>query len=468
MRVVIADLKGTRGFVNKDTIVGGFGSRFQGFSWTTRWIERMRKVYQNVPSLHSGYLAAIFKNAGHEVVFTNGPVVKGDVALVLSSIVDYRNELEWAATAKRRFGMRVGLFGAMATHAPEVVAAGVDFIIKGEPEEAAIRMAAGEVFSGVVQSLPINDLDSLPFPAWNLMLQKRGMNSFGRSIFPAGSAFPILSSRSCPEFCTYCPHRITAPYRARSPENVLAEIEQLCATYGKTYLIFRDPLFSEERERSVAIAEGIIRKKLPVEFECETRLDDLDTNLIDLLHRAGMRAITFGVESVSPITLKHVGRRPIPPVHQKAIVQYCRQLGIITHGFYVFGFLDDTPDSLRATIDYSIELDSAVALFKILTPYPGTPILKQIAPLITETNLEKFDGYTLTFKHPHITPEQMRFLLGSAYARFYVRPSWARNYLGLQSQAEWIRRLDEYTHKQQVANEVTFLTSHGSKEASTQ
>ena len=53
MRVVIADLVSTRGFVNKDTIVGGFGSRFQGFTWTTQWIERARKAYQNVPSVHA-------------------------------------------------------------------------------------------------------------------------------------------------------------------------------------------------------------------------------------------------------------------------------------------------------------------------------------------------------------------------------------------------------------------------------
>ena len=64
MRVVIADIKGRGGFVNKDTVVGGYGSRFRGFSWTTRWIERVRKLFQNVPSIHAGYLAAIFEGAG--------------------------------------------------------------------------------------------------------------------------------------------------------------------------------------------------------------------------------------------------------------------------------------------------------------------------------------------------------------------------------------------------------------------
>jgi radical SAM superfamily enzyme YgiQ (UPF0313 family) len=241
---------------------------------------------------------------------------------------------------------------------------------------------------------------------------------------------------------------------------VLAEIEELCRRHGRIYAIFRDPLFTEERERSVGIAEGILRKNLPVQFECETRLDDLDTDLLDLLYSAGLRAVTFGVESVSPTTLKHVGRRPIPQAHQKAIVNHCKRLGIGTHGFYVFGFLDDTADSIRATIQYAIDLDSTCALFKTLTPYPGTPILKQLAPLITETDLEKFDGYTLTFNHPNLTADEMKFLLGSAYARFYCRASWGRDYLGLPNHWEWIKRLDEYARRQQTANELAFLTEH--------
>src|SRR5215831_9008942 len=85
MRVVIADIKGRGGFVNKDTVVGGYGSRFRGFSWTTQWIERVRRLFQNVPSIHAGYLAAIFEQAGHDVHVTREEFVDGDIALVLSS-----------------------------------------------------------------------------------------------------------------------------------------------------------------------------------------------------------------------------------------------------------------------------------------------------------------------------------------------------------------------------------------------
>src|SRR5437763_14476613 len=412
MRVVIADIKGRGGFVNKDTVVGGYGSRFQGFSWTTQWIERVRKLFQNVPSIHAGYLAAIFEKAGHEVRFTRDEFVEGDIALVLSSLVDYRHEIEWAQEAKRRYGMRVGFFGAPATHMPELLENHADFLIKGEPEQAAMRIAAGEVPSGIMASPAIDDLDSLPFPAWHLFKTRR--HAVGRKMNTARS-FPVLSSRSCPEFCTYCPHRITAPYRARSAENVVAEIEEICARHAQPYVIFRDPLFSEERERSTGIAEGILRKNLKVRFECETRLDDLDKDLLDLMYRAGLNTITLGVESVDPATLKRVGRRPIPPEHQRSIVSYCRDKGITTEGFFVIGFLTDSVESIRATIDYAIDLSPTAALFKILTPFPGTPLFKHMKSLITEVNWEKFDGYTPTFRHPNLSHEDLRHLLGLAY-----------------------------------------------------
>lgn len=462
MRIVLADLKGVDGFVNKDTVVGGFGLRFRGFSFTTRWMERIRKYYQNVPSIHAGYMAAIFEQQGHDVVFTMDRQIDGDLALVLTSIVDYRHEVQWAKEARNR-GMRVGFYGAVATHARDLLEDSGDFVISGEPEEASMRIARGEIMSATVESHPLADLDTLPFPAWHLS-RTQARHAVGRTPWVTRSAFPILSSRSCPEFCTYCPHRITASYRSRSPGNVLAEIEHLCNRYGKIYLIFRDPLFSVERERSVAIAEGIRSKQLPVNFECETRLDSLDTGLIDLLYAAGLRAITFGVESIETAALKRVARRPIPTAHQRKIVDYCHQKGIASEAFYVFGFPEDTADSLSATIQYAVELNTTAAMFKILTPYPGTPLRKQMERLITETDPEKFDGHTPTFRHPNLSHEELRFLLGSAYSRFYCRPSWLFTYLGMKGpHAGWLRNFDEIARAEQVQNETLFFNSQTRK-----
>jgi radical SAM superfamily enzyme YgiQ (UPF0313 family) len=99
----------------------------------------------------------------------------------------------------------------------------------------------------------------------------------------------------------------------------------------------------------------------------------------------------------------------------------------------VLGFNDDTRESIDATIAYSIELGSTLAQFKMLTPYPGTPLFKRMQPAITETDWEKFDGYTPTFTHPSLTHAQLRLLLGHAYAEFYLRPSFLTNYLRIRA-----------------------------------
>jgi anaerobic magnesium-protoporphyrin IX monomethyl ester cyclase len=454
MRVVLADLKGENGHVNKDTVAGGYGSRFRGRSKAMKIIAAIRRAYENLPSIHLAYIAAILSRAGHEVSITRGRLIPGDLAIILTSLVDFRHEVAWAKQFKQAFRSPVGFFGTPATHLPNLFLGDGDFVIRGEPEDAAQRIAGGETMKGIVMSKTVQNLDSLPFPRWDLAGRK-GLNFANMSPWPTVSVFPLLASRSCPEFCTYCPHRITAEYRARSPENVLAELEYLHSNFGKVNIVFRDPLFTQERERSLTIAEGIIERRLPIHFECETRLDALDTNLIDLLYRAGLRTITFGVESVDPQTLKRVGRRPIPSDHQKKIISYCRSKGIATTGFYVFGFLSDTVSSIRATIDYSIELNSTNALFKILTPYPGTPLRKQMERLIFEQDLEKFDGYTPTFHHPNLTNEELLFALSSAFARFYFRPSWPLYYFRIDKYfRRWIESWDERAQRKHDRTET--------------
>jgi anaerobic magnesium-protoporphyrin IX monomethyl ester cyclase len=411
-----------------------------------RVVKNVRRVFINLPSLHTGYLAAIFAQAGHKVIVTRDDRrVDGDLALVLTSLVDYKHECEWASSARAR-GVRVGFFGTPATHLPELFEQSGDFIIKGEPEGAALRLAAGEDVRGVVKSDAIEDLDSLPFPRWDLVKARR----FGYATHRGAGltrAVPMYTSRSCPEHCTYCPHRITASYRARSVESVIAEMAELCALYPNVHIKIRDPLFTLDRERCFRISEAILERGLQLSFECETRMDDLDEELVRALYGAGLKEISFGVESIDPLTLKRVARRNIPHEHMRRMIDLCWDLGIATTAFYVIGFLEETEESIEATIRFACGLDSTYANFKILTPYPGTPQFKQLKPLIFETDWEKFDGYTLTFKHPNLTPLRARLMLGMAYARFFGRPSQFMNLLGLHRYAghPLMERADEWT-----------------------
>jgi anaerobic magnesium-protoporphyrin IX monomethyl ester cyclase len=456
MRVVLADLKSTHGFLGKDTVVGGYGSRLDPFSRVTAVISHIKKQFHDVPSIHMAYLAALLARGGHEVIWTRDRIVDGDVALVLSSLVDYRNETAWADRMRGR-GTGVGFVGIAASKMPGLFADHCDFILNGEPESAVMRLAGGEVLRGLVPSEPITDLDALPFPRWDLVTEAQGRQHGIRwSSRPLGGGFPLLASRGCPEHCTYCPHRILAGYRARSIANIVDEIERLCDQVGRPYVVFRDPLFSEQRARCVELCDEIQARGLALRFEAETRLDRLDVELLDMLHAAGFRAMSFGVESLDPATLKKAGRRPIPPAHQRTIIEHCRKKGIVTAAFYVLGFLQDDWHSIAATIDYATELGSTFAQFKILTPYPGTPMFKQLEPLLTETDWEKFDGYTPTFRHPNLSASELRFLLGAAYTRFYVRPSYLADFLKIQNTAvrDWASRLDRRVKSRHSQREI--------------
>jgi radical SAM superfamily enzyme YgiQ (UPF0313 family) len=443
MRIVLADIKATDGFVSKDTVVGGYGSRLRPFSRVTSVICKLKRRFHDLQSIHLAYLAAIAARAGHDVTSTSGELVDGDVALVLSSLVDYRREVAWAERMRAR-GVRVGFIGLAASKMPDLFTGAADFIVNGEPEHAMHRLVAGETLEGIVESPAVPDLDVLPFPRWDLMAERKRRWRVPFAGRPIGGAFPLLASRGCPEFCTYCPHRILAGYRSRSVGNILDELTHLSSTYPRPYVVFRDPLFSNDRDRVLGLCDGILSRGLDLTFECETRLDRLDPELLTMMHRAGLRAISFGVESMSPAILKKAGRRPIPEAHQRLIVNHCRSLGIVTAAFYVLGFLEDDWDSISATIEYAVALSSTVAQFKILTPYPGTPLWKRMGPLVSEPDWEKFDGFTATFNHPNLTREQLLYLLGGAYTRFYMRPSYLANYLRITAPRirEMVTRLD--------------------------
>jgi radical SAM superfamily enzyme YgiQ (UPF0313 family) len=453
----LVDLSAREGVVAKDTVVGGYGSRLLPFSRVTRVIGALKRRIHDVPSVQLAYVSAVLAQYGHDVVWSRGEMVRADVAIVLSSLVDYKHETAWADTMRAR-GTRVGFVGLTASKMPELFRAHADFVVNGEPESAIRRLARGEWLEGECVSEPTADLDALPFPRWDFAIAAKRKRPLAN--LSLGGRIPLLASRGCPEFCTYCPHRILAGHRSRSIRNIVDELALLCEMFRRPYIVFRDPLFTNDRDRALGLADEIRASGLDLRFECETRLDRLDEALLESLHAAGLRAISFGVESMSPEILRRVGRRPIPESHQRAIIGWCRDHGVVTAAFYVLGFLQDDWTSIAATIDYAIDLGSTVAQFKLRTPYPATPLWKQLAPRIYETDWQKFDGFTPTFEHPNLKPAELRFLLGAAYTRFYMRPSWLANWAQIDAKPvrSVVRRMDARVARRHAREELELMS----------
>jgi radical SAM superfamily enzyme YgiQ (UPF0313 family) len=142
------------------------------------------------------------------------------------------------------------------------------------------------------------------------------------------------------------------------------------------------------------------------------------------------------------------------------MVEVCDRLGVRTVGFYVIGFNTDTWQSIAATIEYSISLGSTLAQFKMLTPYPGTPLWKQMERQVFEKDWERFDGFSVTFNHPNLSPRELQFLLAAAYARFYLRPSFFASLWRFER--EWaqglISRLDSKVAEIHARQEVETMS----------
>ena len=261
-----------------------------------------QKRFHDVPSVHLAYLAAILARAGHEVVWARREMVDGDVALLLSSLVDHKAEAAWADGMRRR-GVKVGFIGITASKMPELFADHCDFIVCGEPEAAVMRMARdGIVPQGIVISEQIDDLDSLPFPRWDLVSEERRSAGFKFSTRPVGGGYPLLASRGCPEFCTYCPHRILAGYRARSIANIADELERLCDQHPQPRDLPRPRCSGSARAVPGAVRRDQARG-LTLTFEAETRLDH-SRRVARPPGDAGFRAKSFGVESLDSATLR--------------------------------------------------------------------------------------------------------------------------------------------------------------------
>jgi len=424
MKIALVErLPGEGNDVGKDQM-GGYGINTQvGDSILARILSLTKKRKRRIPFLILGYLNSILQKNGHEVVIIAGnEPPEADLIVIPTTIVDCKNEVKFARRIKReRRGTKIGLIGPFAGVMPEYYKDCYDFIISGEPEQVFMSITNSCVPEGYVVSEPIKNLDSLPFPNWDLFPVRQFSY---KPILLKKPMLSVLSSRGCVYKCDYCAYPIYyKTYRKRSPQNVVDEIKYLKETYGIRALVFRDPLFTCDRKRAKQIAELIIKEHLNEDFEwaCETRLDLVNKDLIDLFYDSGLRGFNVGIESVDHEILKKADRIPINIALQNKIIDYCHKKGIRVAAFYVLGLENDTEESISKTIEYSKILNTIVAQFHINTPLPGTPLFKKMSHKIDEKDWQKFTFFHPVFRHDNLSKEQLLQLKEKAWISYYFR-----------------------------------------------
>jgi anaerobic magnesium-protoporphyrin IX monomethyl ester cyclase len=311
------------------------------------------------------------------------------------------------------------------------------------------RSLAGEVVHNPTRPLR-KEIEGIPWPAYHLFKIEHYTNlqPLTDGLDPRARAYTLVTSRGCPYQCIYCSKPITGnTWRARSPEDVVAEWRYLVREMGATEIGITDDVWNLKLERAKEICRRLIAEGLnevPWVTIHGMRADHTDAELFHLMKQAGCKRVGFGVESGNQAVLDSIKKHQTLDDVRRAFKE-AKAAGLQTMGFFIFGLPADTEQTMDDTIRFALELDPDLANFMIAAPYPGTELWE----------IARRDGrlFSLDWRDYAIHDEKARYELPAlpaelverkwhdAYRRFYLRPRriWRR----VTSPDTW-RRLPEY------------------------
>ncbi|KPK04437.1 MAG: hypothetical protein AMJ56_17535 [Anaerolineae bacterium SG8_19] len=277
---------------------------------------------------------------------------------------------------------------------------------------------------------PIADLDTLPFPAYHYFKMDRYTNlQPATDAVDGAKSFSVMTSRGCPYRCTFCSQSIMpVKWRARSPENVLAEWQHLVHNMGAQEIGVLDDSANIQVNRLEKIADLLIEHKLnhvPWIFVNGIRANLATTETLGKLKKAGLKRTAFGVESGDPDVLLSIDKKIDHDTIRQAF-KNAKAVGLETIGFFIIGLPGETEESMDKTIKFACELDPLIANFSMMTPYPGTKVY-EIAKRQGRLLLEDWEDYIFfdgraRYELGDMTADLVERKWKEAYRRFYLRP----------------------------------------------
>ncbi len=452
----------------------------------------MRTLLINAPTFGShfysaplglGYIAASMEKAGRGVEILDADLC-GDwtglrrevlrrqfqVAGISTMTHNYYDALGIARMIRAKDpAVTIVLGGVHPTCLPQQTAQekDVDFVIVGEGEKSFPALLESLEKKEGLEELPglcyerngevhfrrqkaIENLDSLPFPAYHLLRLERYCEAPHGAYFRQMPFVTMLTSRGCPYRCAFCANTVLTGgrWRARSAENVLAEIEHLVKEWGVREIHFEDDNLALDRERVISICKGIIDRGLEIWWKCPhgVHIGTLDEEVLGWMRKAGCYSLSFGIESANKEILDNI-HKEVDQEKVRRVIRCARKLGIHTVGFFIFGLPGETTRTMRETIDFAKEIGLDSAQFNLCVPFPGTEIfdLYKSKGYIKVDDLRKYDVDHALVELEGLPAETLASWRRRAFLEFYLRGGvlW-RNFRQINSAstlASLIRRL---------------------------
>jgi len=426
-------------------------------AWTSVW-----------PPLSLALTAAVLRRAGHQVKLHDCIVENISRSRLVQIAKEYHpgwclfnsatpsiaGDMETVDEIAHALpGCRTAVFGIHPTALPEetfAISKGLDVIIKGEPEQTALDLVTAEKLDGiqgisyrreakVFHNPPraaMDDLDSLPYPAWDLT--DKNLYKLPLSDQP----FLLLATnRGCPFSCRFCADHVYYGKRLRkfSTKRIVDEIEHDIKQAGVDQFLFWAESFTLDRDHALSVADEIISRKLNIGWVCNSRVDQVDPEMLERFKQAGCWMIGFGVESGSQRILDLMAKGTTIEQTRKAVAM-AQKAGLQVTAHVMFGYPGETREDLRTTLDLAKELDFDFAQFYSVVPFPGSELYTQAndGGWITNRDWRFFEQNYSILKTAQLDPAEVEAFRSRAFREFYLRPKQIiKTVRSLKTPAAW-------------------------------
>ena len=437
-------------------------------------IKVVKENYGIFPSLSLLYVAGTLRRAGCEVLFIDAHALGLSLEDTLARLrafdpqyIGYTlttylffQSMDWIKAIRAALDVPVIVGGVHLSIYPRETLAYpcIDYAVTGEAEVALpalldalargsdlarVRGVAYKRPDGRVVVTPTAadvDIDAAAFPARELI-----DNSVYYSFISQYRNFTcFITSRGCPYKCIFC-EQGSKPFRGRSPDNVVDELEICVKEHGIRELDFFDSSFTIRKDRVIAICDEIQRRKLDIVWAARTRVDCITDEVLAAMRRAGCNRIYYGIESGNREILATLKKSTSLEMYRD-VVASTRRHGINTFGYFMVGNPYEDEATIRQTIRLALELDLDYAQFSKVTPMPAT---EMYTLLLKETGRDYWrEHIELGIDEPiprplcDMTDAEIQRWTRLAYLRFYYRPKYiARALRRIKSREELVRSL---------------------------
>lgn len=405
------------------------------------------------------YLAAYLRERGHNPAICDLDLARNPEEALQRALRNHRPQLVgfssytpnvelaamYAAMVKRDLpSAAIVLGGFHASALPEQTLcefSTFDYVVAGEGEQTLVELAdalrnkvdlssvRGLAFrreDSVCRNEPrplIEDLDSLPFPARDLVPLARYVPDPGN--YWQLPSTGILYSRGCPYHCAFCSKSVfNDRIRYRRDECFIAEVNHCIDRHGIHDFRLEDEAPTINIKRMQSLCEAILANRRTITWNCYSRVDTIDEPTMRLMRRAGCHHITYGIESALPATLARIDKK-LDPAKAAETVRLTKQVGIECKANFIIGFPWETAEDMREVVRYAKRISPDLVTFNLFKPLPGSQLYDELRAA-DRLRHERWQDYFTTsekllFQADYSEDEALRILKNAVFG-FYFRP----------------------------------------------